>query len=202
MSEAETFSDIIDATNQKKYPHTEKGKQKFLQDTYKMIVAEFPKFGRHSFGEVSRSINLFEEYYSKFELSREKGRIKISAVASENPCEEVRAPAVASLRKKVARREAFANLPDEKKEALMPIAQLLTGWRIEMIGQHSSASRIKALGKLILKLALKQIKECESFDPKILVKYRDAIENIQPGEKVADVIENARGDKTFGSISF
>ncbi len=147
MNESETSINIIDATDSEKYPHTEEGKLKFLRDIYKIVG----KFG--TIGKVSRSSKLFEKYLEEFEFLIRGGRIKISEISSENPCEENKADAITSLRRKVAQREAFANLPVEKQEALKTIVEQLTSKQIKAAG-HISVEEIKKRAEKIKELGL------------------------------------------------
>ena len=119
----------------------------------------------------------------------------------------------------MAKRETFSNLTLERKEALQSVAKQLTTEQIKKVGSLSieeiekriiameelylpaiaiflSVERIKIFDNkddrhLLKNLTLKQIIECESFQPEILAKYRYALTSIK-GKKVADVIRNAQ----------
>ena len=229
VSLANDISVKIDATDSKKYPHDDKkGRLKLLQDIHQLIKTESASSSASSsqdnylpykFNDVACSLKLLEEYIPIFNLLVKKGRIKIGK-ATENPCGKNKDDGVASIRKNVAKREAFSNnLTLEKREALQPIAKQLTTEQIKKVGSLSieeiekriiameelylpaiaiflSVERIKVFDHkddryLLKNLTLKQIIECESFQPKILAKYRYALAFIK-SKKVADVIRNAQ----------
>ena len=123
-------------------------------------------------------------------INRKKNRSEIDAAIDSS--------------EKNQQREIFSSLPLEKMDALKPFARQLTAKRIKKIKLEIelwlSVEKIEALGDLIVKFTPKQLRECgKKISPDILAKYRTALKEIRPGEKVADFIKNTIIKEAFGN---